>query len=288
MATAEKTNFKTWEEAVSWLISQPDRQDTVRECYYDSPLTTAADRYWQSGEWQEGIRAYLPTETGRVLDVGAGRGITSYALAKDGWQVTALEPDGSHLVGIGAIRTLAAEEGLPIDIVQEFGEQLPFADGSFDLVFARQVLHHARDLPQLCREISRVLKPGGKFIAVRDHVIAKKSDLQKFLDAHPLHNLYGGENAYLQREYLDALRSAPLIVSNVLESFATPIHYDRQAQAILKEKIAGRFNKIPILNRFVTMTLSDRVFPLALKLFSKIDFRPGRAVSFICYKPELK
>jgi SAM-dependent methyltransferase len=282
----ETSNFTTWEEAVSWLISQPDRQDTVLECYYDSPLISAANRYWQSGEWQEGIRAYLPTETGKVLDIGAGRGITSYALAKEGWQVTALEPDASHLVGVGAIRQLAADEGLPIDVVQEFGEQLPFPDASFDLVFARQVLHHARDLPQLCREISRVLKPGGKFIAVRDHVIAKKSDLQKFLDAHPLHNLYGGENAYLQKEYLDALTSAPLSVRKVLESFATPIHYDFGSQALLKEKIRARFGKNPVLNLLLPLLSSDRVFPIALKLLSKVDFRPGRAVSFICYKPD--
>jgi ubiquinone/menaquinone biosynthesis C-methylase UbiE len=279
------TNFKTWEEAVSWLIAQPDKQDIVRECYYDFPLIAAADRYWQSEEWQS-IRSYLPTKVGQALDIGAGRGISSYALARDGWQVTALEPDASDLVGVGSIQKLATEEHLPIQVIQEFGENLPFPDSSFDIVFARQVLHHARDLPQLCREISRVLKPGGKLIAVRDHVIAKKSDLQKFLDSHPLHNLYGGENAYLLTEYQDALRSAPLTIQKVLGSFDTPIHYDFHSQSTIKDKIKNRFGNVPIVNILLSVILSEPVFPLSLKLFSKIDFRPGRAVSFICYKPE--
>jgi hypothetical protein len=45
-----------------------------------------------------------------------------------------------------------------------------------------------------CKEIARVLRPSGRFIAVRDHVISKPEDLPKFLDTHPLHNLYGGEH----------------------------------------------------------------------------------------------
>lgn len=59
-------------------------------------------------------------------------------------------------------------------------------------VFARQVLHHARNLEMLCREVSRVLKPHGIFIATREHVISKPEDLARFLKKHPLHQFYGG------------------------------------------------------------------------------------------------
>ena len=48
-------------------------------------------------------------QRGQALDVGAGRGIASYALAREGFTVTVLEPDDSHLVGAGAIRSLAEE-----------------------------------------------------------------------------------------------------------------------------------------------------------------------------------
>ena len=183
------SKFQTWEEAVSWLISQPEKQELIKACYYDKPLKSAAERYWNSEEW-DNIKKLFPLHPGTALDIGAGNGIASYALAKDGWQVKALEPDSSNLVGVGAIRKLASEHSLPIEVVQEFGEKLPFENQTFDLVFARQVLHHAQDLQQLCNEIYRVLKPGGIFIAVRDHVISSERDLPKFLSLHPLHNLW--------------------------------------------------------------------------------------------------
>jgi SAM-dependent methyltransferase len=203
------SQFQTWEEAVSWLIAQPEQQELVRASYYDVPLQSAAERYWNSEEWQA-IQKFLPQHCGIALDIGAGNGIASYALARDNWQVKALEPDPSELVGVGAIRSLSKENQLSIEVVQDFGEKLPFQEHHFDLVFARQVLHHARDLKQLCNEIYRVLKPGGIFIAVREHVISSQQDLPKFLNSHPLHKLYGGENAYLLKEYLEAIKLAGL------------------------------------------------------------------------------
>ena len=278
-----QTNFQTWEDAVSWLIAQPEKQEIVKACYYDSPLKSAANRYWQSDEWKT-IQKYLLSNTGQALDIGAGRGISSYALAKDGWQVTALEPDPSELVGARAIQKLANEEQLSINIVQEFGENLPFKAGSFDFVFARQVLHHAQDLPQLCREIYRVLKPGGMFIAVRDHVIATKADLPKFLDSHPLHHLYGGENAYLRSEYVDAITSANFKIKEILDAFDSPINYYPHTYVTLKQEVASRLNSLPMLKMISGIFLHDVVFPFTLKTLSKLDRRPGRAISFICYK----
>jgi SAM-dependent methyltransferase len=276
------TKFQTWEDAVAWLISQPEQQEIVKACYYDTPLKSAADRYWLSSEWQA-IREFLPAASGMALDIGAGNGIASYALAKDGWQVAALEPDASNLVGVGAIRQLASESNLPIEVVQEFGEQLPFPDAHFNVVVARQVLHHARDLPQLCREICRVLKPGGVFIAARDHVISSKADLPKFLDSHPLHKLYGGEHAYLRSEYLAAIESSNLKVKRVLDAFDSPINYSPHTPTTLKQELANRLN-LPVVGIFTSILLSNAVFPSTLKLLSKLDRRPGRAISFICHK----
>ena len=80
-----QTEFQTWEDAVSWLISQPEQREIVQACYYDTPLKAAADRYWQSSEWQA-IREFFPPCQEKALEIGAGNGIASYALAKDGWQ----------------------------------------------------------------------------------------------------------------------------------------------------------------------------------------------------------
>jgi len=210
--------FGSWEDAVQWLIDQPNQQQLVLDCYYDQPLQGAADRYWKSQEWQA-IRSLMPEQKGKALDIGAGQGISSYALAKDGWDVIALEPDPSDLVGTGAINRLAEENQLQITITGNAGEKIPFEDASFDFVLARQVLHHANDLPQLCAEVFRVLKPGGMFIVARDHVISSPGDLPKFLDIHPLHKLYGGEHAYQLGEYVDAIQAAGFEVERVLRPF---------------------------------------------------------------------
>lgn len=242
----EKFPSMTWEQAVRWLREQPDQHELVKACFFDDPLVAAAKRFHASSEWQ-GVQKLLPSKLGSALDIGGGRGISSYALARDGWDTVALEPDPSDLVGSGAIRALAAEEKLPIDVVQEWGEALPFPEASFDLVYCRQVLHHAHDLKELCREAARVLKPGGMFIATREHVISKAEDLPAFLQSHPLEHLYGGEHAYLLDEYLGAIQGAGLTVTHYLNPLESQINRYPETLPSIKRKllksILGRFAK---------------------------------------------
>jgi 2-polyprenyl-3-methyl-5-hydroxy-6-metoxy-1,4-benzoquinol methylase len=144
-----KAHQGSWEDAVRWLREQPGREEIVRDAYYDDPLIEAAERYWRSNEWMA-VRAIIGTGPGEALDSGAGRGIASYALARDGFAVTALEPDPSDLVGAGAIRSLAREAGLAIHVEERVSERLPFGDHSFDVIFARAVLHHIADFIVFC------------------------------------------------------------------------------------------------------------------------------------------
>jgi len=276
--------FVSWEEAVSWLISQPDKQDLVRDCYYDASVTEAAQRYWKSPEWQT-VKAILPSSFGKALDLGAGRGIASYALSKDGWDVLAVEPDPSNLVGAGAIEHLAQSEALPIQIMKEFGEKINCESASFDLVFARQVLHHAHNLHQLCKEVYRLLKPGGSFIAVRDHVVSSQVDLPVFWNIHPLHHLYGGENAFKETEYLSAMREAGFEIKRIIRSFDSIINYAPYTDESLKEALKARLAKLPVLSHMSGILNSRWVFELTLKWLSYIDRRPGRLYSFVCIKP---
>lgn len=279
-------NLKSWEEAVQWLREQPEQSELVIAAYYDDPVIDAADRYWKSLEWKE-ISKFLPTRSGAALDIGAGRGIASFALAKEGYKVTALEPDPSALVGAESIRSLATETGLSIKTVEEFSETLPFRDNSFDLVFARAVLHHTTDLAKACKEFYRVLKPGGTFIAAREHVISKHEDIEEFFDIHPLHKVYGGENAFLLKEYKTAIENANFRICSVLSPLGSAINYAPYTPEALKSEIAFRIVKNNhFLTNSVNMVLSNKyAWAIMRRLLDAIDNRPGRLYSFVAEKP---
>ena len=260
----------TWEEAVQSLKQQPDAVDLVRACFYDDPLRDAAERYWQSSEWRA-VQQFLPTHACKVLDIGSGRGIAAYALAKDGHAVTALEPDPSNVVGAGAIRQLSKVTGLAIDVVENWGEDLPFPAASFDVVHCRQVLHHARSLTQLCAQIGRVLKPGGSFIATREHVLSRSEDLPAFLKSHPLHQLYGGEHAYLLDEYIKAIGSAGIQLDHVLNPMQSDINLYPETRESTKQRWA----------RKARLPFAAIVPNAALRLVGSLSDMPGRLYSFV-------
>lgn len=200
----------TTEEAVRRLVADPEYADRMRDSYLGGDPADAARRFAASGEFAEVVRIVGVDRLAgaRVLDVGSGTGIASHALARAGARVVALEPDPGDLVGRGALRTACA--GLAVDVASGVGERLPFRDGAFDVVYARQVLHHAQDLPGLVAECTRVLAPGGLFLACREHVADDATQLQAFLAAHPVHALAGGEHAFPLAEYVRALRAAGL------------------------------------------------------------------------------
>ncbi|HJP58675.1 MAG TPA: class I SAM-dependent methyltransferase [Gemmatimonadaceae bacterium] len=277
--------LRSWSDTVRWLREQPGQAELVRDAYYDDPLVDAAERYRSSEEWRE-IRSWLPLTPASALDVGAGRGIASYALGKEGFTVTALEPDASSLTGAQAIRSLADETALPITVVEEFSEKLPFPDGSFDLVFTRAVLHHTRDLGRACAECFRVLKPGGRFIAIREHVISRPEDRIVFLDRHPLHKLYGGENAFLLHDYTQALTAAGFVIRYSLKSFDTPVNYFPYTRDTLRAALLDRIDKTMRASAVVGPLLkNDILFAAVLRVLSLVDRRPGRLHSFVCDKP---
>ncbi|MGL3209609.1 class I SAM-dependent methyltransferase [Bradyrhizobium sp. BR 1433] len=279
-----KRKFTTWEDAVVWLRNQPDQRQLVLDAFYDDPLAEAAERYFRSSEWRA-VASLLADRSGTALDVGAGRGIASYALARTGFAVTALEPDPSAIVGAAAIRDLAGQTQLPIRVVEEFSERLPFADAAFDLVFARAVLHHTRDLEGACREMFRVLRPGGMLIAAREHVISKETDLPQFLAQHPLHHLYGGEHAFLLDRYTGALTAAGFSAIDTLAPLQSPINLFPYTLETLKSAIVTRLTqKVPVAPLWRTAFASRLVFGSLLSMAERFDNRPGRLYSFVCHK----
>lgn len=226
----------TTEEAVLELRRDPRYTDLVRDAYLGPDVEENAARFLASEEFAAVLRLLGDrARGGSVLDVGAGTGIAAYAFARSGArEVVALEPDEGDVVGQGAMRRISA--GLPITIATGVGEALPFPEARFDVVYARQVLHHANDLDALVRECARVLVPGGIVLATREHVVDDAAQLRAFLASHPVHQLAGGENAHSLDAYRAAFRGAGLVRLKVLGPYdsvinAFPAFRDEQSLA---------------------------------------------------------
>lgn len=273
--------MKTWEDAVRYCIQSSELSKLANDAYFGDPVK-AARRYRSSLEFKA-IKNLLPSEPMRALDLGAGNGILSWALAMEGWQVTAIEPDPSNLVGAGAIRALAASTNVQITVIEAVGEEVPLETADFDLVIARQVLHHAHDMPAFCREMARLCSHRGTILTLRDHVISGPSQLPDFFEKHPLHHIYGGENAFSLAQYRKAFQDAGLLIALEMRSFDSVINYDPMTPEEIRQKIAANAGTLAPVARAVLRVLPFRVI---CRLATLMDRRPGRLVSFLAHKQE--
>ncbi len=116
--------------------------------------------------------AWLPSLPGkRILELGCGSGELAVWLALQGAEVDGVDISDES---IRIANTRASENGVSDRAVfaSVGGEDLPFADGTFDAVVICVALHHM-DVPKTLREISRVLKPGGCFVAIEPFIFSK-------------------------------------------------------------------------------------------------------------------
>jgi SAM-dependent methyltransferase len=98
----------------------------------------------------------------RVLDFGCGSGGNSVLLAKRGAHVFGVDIS-ADLIRLAA-RRMAVNGCLGAGhFIVGSAHDLPFPDGSVDVVFGIAILHHL-DLRLVSREVHRVLKPGGRAI----------------------------------------------------------------------------------------------------------------------------
>jgi demethylmenaquinone methyltransferase/2-methoxy-6-polyprenyl-1,4-benzoquinol methylase/phosphoethanolamine N-methyltransferase len=112
------------------------------------------------------LAAVQPGE--RVLEVGCGTGSLALAAARrtdSTGKVYGIDPDPRM---IATARDKAARAGLDAEFEVGLIEKLPFDAGEFDVVLSSLMLHHLPgDLQVLgLAEVRRVLKPGGRFLAV--------------------------------------------------------------------------------------------------------------------------
>ena len=125
-----------------------DRTNTV--------LSLGQDKLWRIAT----TRAVAPKPGQRILDLAAGTGASSVALARSGAEVTA----GDFSPGMIAEGRRRHGHVPNVTFVQADAMALPFADDSFDAVTISFGLRNVNDPRLALREMLRVTAPGGRLV----------------------------------------------------------------------------------------------------------------------------
>jgi ubiquinone/menaquinone biosynthesis C-methylase UbiE len=138
-------------------------QDQVRRIFSeraDVYTISAAHRDPQVLSWL--VDCVQPQSNWRALDIATGTGHTAFALSPHVREVVALDLTPAML---DEARGLAAKRGITnVRFIVGDAHELPFDDGSFELVACRRAAHHFNDLPRALREMRRVLVPNGRLV----------------------------------------------------------------------------------------------------------------------------
>ena len=134
------------------------------------------ERAWSTGSWREKSQP-LPSVlrfskdleragSSRVLDLGAGAGRHTIALARAGFQVVALDVSQTALTTLD--RRVREEKLSNVIAVKHEMNLLPFTDCYFDAVLSTNVLHHglAKEIRLALSEVHRVMRDGGRGLLV--------------------------------------------------------------------------------------------------------------------------
>jgi demethylmenaquinone methyltransferase/2-methoxy-6-polyprenyl-1,4-benzoquinol methylase len=131
-----------------------------------SPLPARYDRlaevlsFGQNGRWRRAMVDHVvAAEPGLVLDVATGpAGVALQVAARTGARVVGVDVTEAML---RQARRNVADAGARVHLLLGRGEQLPFADATFDAVIFTYLLRYVDDPAATIRELTRVVRPGG-------------------------------------------------------------------------------------------------------------------------------
>jgi SAM-dependent methyltransferase len=146
-----------------------------------------------------------------ALDVGTGAGHTAHALARRSAFVLASDITPEMLT---QTRRLAAEQGLHnLQPIFSLAESLPYREAAFDAVTCRLAAHHFTDPAAFCREVARVLKPGGKALLI-DVVVPENEETAAYINDIELHRDHSHIEDYSAAGWRAMVEAAGLSVAD--------------------------------------------------------------------------
>ncbi len=178
----------------------------------------------------------------RVLEVGCGAAVDLARFARGGAQATGVDLTPS---GIRLARQNFAQQHLQGELLVADGETLPFADNTFDLVYAHGVVQYTADDRRLVDECHRVLRTGGEAVFQVYNRVSWLNALSKLMKVGLEH-----EDAPVLRKYsageFRALLAGFSQVRFVPERFpVTSRLHGGWKGAVYNKLFVGTFNALP-------------------------------------------
>ena len=140
------------------IRNEPQTRDD-RRAYYDdfsARYDVGRDAGYHAFIDHAELDYILPRARGRrVLEAGCGTGLLLAGVAREAGEAVGVD------LSAGMLRPAHERE---LSVAQGDLHHLPFADGTFDLVYSCKVLAHVPDLRRTLHELNRVTAPGGRLI----------------------------------------------------------------------------------------------------------------------------
>ena len=225
------------------VIRGADDPEYVRSQYVDeSGLRARKAIYAEIGGIDArdvAFEAVREAEPARVLEVGCGEGELAERLVSElDLELIALDRS-ERMVELARGRGVDARVG---DV-----QELPFEDGSFDIAVAAWMLYHVPDLDMALRELARVVRDGGRLVAVTNYA-THLSEMFSLVGLERWDLPFGGENgaAILARHF--SLVEARDGTGTVVFSGAEPIRSYLRSSA----RLAVYADRVPELDEPLT------------------------------------
>jgi 2-polyprenyl-3-methyl-5-hydroxy-6-metoxy-1,4-benzoquinol methylase len=123
----------------------------------------SGEQIWSGNPNEALVAEVAELSTGRALDVGCGEGADSVWLARQGWQVTALDISAK---AVQRTEALAADAGVQVEGVAAGLLDASLADASYDLVSAMYPALLRTPTAEVERRLLDLVAPGGTLLVV--------------------------------------------------------------------------------------------------------------------------